>query len=335
MKNSKKIKYFGPKTLGKSKRVFDIITVGSAVVDAFVDTGIPQKGNNLVYPVGDKIVVENIWFGTGGGGTNTASAFSKLGMKTGFLGKLGEDNNANMIRDILLKSKVKFVGVRGKAPTGFSVVLDSKERNRTILTYKGANEDFGFNELHLERLKTKWFYFSSMIGRAFKMQEKLAAWANRKGIMVAYNPSSYITEDGVSGLRRILRHVDVLVLNKEEARHLIPKGDLFHGLNKLGPKVVCITYGKDGNGVCDRSFVYNSLPRKIKVVERTGAGDAFAAGFVAGWIKTNDVRKAMQIGSINAESVIQKPGAKEGLMNWSEINREIKNRPIKILEKSC
>lgn len=305
---------------------YDIISLGGAVVDAFIDTGIKEKNEKLCVPMGAKLLVKSARFETGGGGTNTAVAFAKLGLKTGFIGKLGQDAFAEKILSELKQNKIDFLGAISKEePTGYSTILDSTEHERTILTYKGANNTLRLSELSLAKLKTKWFYFSSSIDQTLETQIALANWARKQKIPVAYNPSWYLVQTP-NKIKPLLKNVKVLVLNDEEARALVPKGDLFKGLHSLGPEYVCITYGEKGNKVSDGREVYVTLPKKVKVAERTGAGDAFAAGFVFGLIKLSDIRKAAAIGSLNAESVIQKRGAKNGLLSLIELQKQLKSR---------
>jgi ribokinase len=311
---------------------YDVITIGSGVVDAFMETALPEKDGKIMLPVGSKVVCNDIWFATGGGGTNTATAFSRLGFRVGFLGILGRDKNAEMVLSDLKKEKIYFLGRQVDEPTGYSVVVNSVKKNRTILTHKGANSNLEFGMIKLRKLKTKWFYFSAMIGESMKTQERLAKIARRKNIRVAYNPSSYLTKHGDQKIKGLLRNVDILVLNEEEAKHLVKRGKLSDGLMKLGPRIVCITNGNKGSVVCDGIHRYKAIPNKVRIHEKTGAGDAFASGFVAGLIKFNDVEDAIQVGSLNAESVIQNPGAKNGLLDWNGIKRDMKRKPVRILK---
>lgn len=307
----------------KKDKMYDIITVGGAVVDAFVRTNALKKKGFLSYPAGEKIIVNNLDFASGGGATNTAVSFSKLGLKTGCITKIGKDNNGKIILNDLKKEKVKFLGVESKENTGFSVILIGKENNRTILQEKGASENLRFTEINQKNLKTKWFYFSSSINKALKTQIKLAKWANKKGIKIAFNPSSYLTKKGPNKIKKILKYSEILTLNKEEAQDLV-KTDLFNKLHKLGPKIVCITDGEKGTKVSDRQNIYFAKARKIKVRERTGAGDAFASGFVVAIIRGKKVKDALKIGTANAESVIRIKGAKKGLLSWSKALKEAK-----------
>src|SRR3989338_6409021 len=123
-----------------AKNHFDIVTFGGAVIDTFLNTNVPEESGKICYESGSKILIKDLRFDVGGGGTNTAVAFSRLGFKTGYIGKLGKDTNADKILDCLKNEKITFLGKQDpKFMTGYSVILDSRKHERTILTYKGAN----------------------------------------------------------------------------------------------------------------------------------------------------------------------------------------------------
>ncbi len=96
--------------------MFDVITVGSASADVFVKTQseiVPHRGHqDVCYALGSKNLITDLHFSTGGGGTNTATAFSRLGLKTGWVGKLGHDFNAKAVLHQLAQDKVVFLGAR-------------------------------------------------------------------------------------------------------------------------------------------------------------------------------------------------------------------------------
>ena len=169
--------------------MFDIITFGSNVIDVFVGTDIYEHKKSISYPIGSKILIKDLKFDIGGGGTNTAVAFSRLGLKTGYIGKIGDDENGKRILRLLKKEKIKFLGKREGA-TGYSVILDSKEHNRTILTYKSINDELCLDELI--KFRTKWIYFTSLLGKSFETQKKLAGIMVKKGAKLAFNPSLYL-----------------------------------------------------------------------------------------------------------------------------------------------
>ncbi|PIN79226.1 carbohydrate kinase family protein [Candidatus Woesearchaeota archaeon CG_4_10_14_0_2_um_filter_33_10] len=326
-------------------RMYDIITVGSATVDVFANTEselIKIKTSNseeelIAYPSGSKILIKELRFTTGGGGTNTAVSLARLGHKVGYLGSLGNDENGRKILDLLKKEKIDFIGKLINDTTGYSIILDSIEHDRTILTYKGANDKLKFSDINLKKLKTKWFYFSSMISESFKTLEKLAEFAEKNKINIAFNPSTYLAKKGIDYLKKILTRTSILILNNEEALLLVGKNNvktMLKELYKLGPEIIIITDGKKAINAYDGKNIYVLIPNKIRVVESTGAGDAFASSFLSGMIKKNNVDFALRLGLVNSESVIQKSGAKNKLLKYREALEIIKKSPIKIKKLS-
>ncbi len=325
---------------------FQVITVGSATTDAFVFTNLDEiqlkKDKFIGYPSGSKLLIDELFFDVGGGGTNSAVAFSRLGLKTAFLGCLGKDINSEKILENLRKNNVKFIGFRIDKPTGYSVILDSKEHNRTILTYKGASNFLNF-KIKPRKLKTKWFYFSSMTGKSLEMQKKLAYHAKNKNIKIAYNPSEYQVKQHEK-IYPILKNTEILVLNKEEAQILCKNNSsdiklLLSLLHNLGPKIACITDGSKGAYLSTKEMVFRVKPNNIPVIERTGAGDAFASSLVAGIIlfsennntKEKTIKKALSLALTNSESVIQYLGAKNKLLTLNEAYSKIKTNMKNII----
>lgn len=327
--------------------MYDIITVGSATVDVFAKTeaeeiAIKKTGQAeedlIAYPTGAKILIKQLDFKIGGGGTNTAVAFSRLGLKTAFLGQLGDDDNSRKVLEMLKREKIAFVGKKSREQTGYSIILDSMADDRTILTNKGANNSLDYSRLDLSKLKTRWFYFSSMMGNSLKTLENLADFAAKNSIKIAFNPSSYLIKENPSSVMRILNKTNVLVCNKEEAEMLFGRIEMKELLMKsitVGPKISIITDGKNGCTLCEKKgkdFIFYSLrPRKVKIVETTGAGDAFASSFVSGYIKKKgDIKFSLRLGMTNAESVIQHIGAKEILLTYNAALRSMERERHKI-----
>jgi ribokinase len=296
---------------------FDVVSFGSAVVDVFVGTDVSEEKGFMNYPVGGKILINDLKFDIGGAGTNTAVAFSRLGFKTGCISELGNDENGKKIIELLHKEKVKYLGkvVEGEL-SGYSVILDSKGGERTILTYKGANDEITLSDIR--RFKTKWLYYSSLLGKSFETQKALAIKLKERGVKIAYNPSSYQIKN--MNILPLLKRTDILVLNKEEAEMVLKKNnvkekDLLKGLHSLTRGIVVIT-DKDKLITCyDGEKKYSLVPHKnIKVVERTGAGDAFASGFVGGQIAGKGIQESLELGLKESENVIRYFGAKNNLL---------------------
>lgn len=293
--------------------VFDIICFGSAVRDIFVDTNISVRKNFLSYPIGRKILIRDLKLDIGGGGINTSVGFARLGLKTGYLGKIGDDESSKDILKLLKKEKITFLGKQKKQGNiDYSIILDSKKNRRTILNYKEVSSDFGIDEINFSKIRTKWIYFSSLLGKSFETQKKLADELSKRGVKIVFNPSEYLIKK--KDIQRILKLCDVLILNKEEAKLIIKKGDLFEGLNKLGAKLIVITDGSNEIKCYDGKKKYFLKPSKIRIVEKTGAGDAFSVGFTAGLIKKKSIEWCLRFGLKESQAVMKHYGAKNNLI---------------------
>ena len=294
---------------------FDVVSFGSAVKDVFVGTELAERGKFIAYPSGSKILIKDLRFDIGGGGTNTSVDFSRLGFRTGFIGKIGVDYSGQEILEMLKKERIKFLGRREKEGlTGFSVILDSKEKNRTVLTYKSINDCISLKDV--KKFKTRWLYCSSMLGQSLETQIAIVKKMKSMGTKIAYNPSSYLTSKK-SLILPILKCTDILILNKEEAAMLTSKKDLLLGLYEITRGIVVITDKDKKIKAYDGKKKYYLMPNKIKARERTGAGDAFASGFVAGRMVSMDVEESLKLGLKESESVIRYFGAKNNLLQFN------------------
>ena len=318
--------------------IYDVIAIGSNVVDAFVKTDpnesdlirikhgkLPEE-ELVAYPLGTKIIINHLEFQIGGGGTNTGVAFSRLGLKTAYLGKIGEDENGLKIFNNLKKENIAFIGTLGRM-NGYSVILDSVGDDRTILTFKGCNNELTFSEIKKPKLKAKAYYCCSMVGESFKTLAKVAAHAKKQGAMVAFNPSSYLCGDGLKPLQPMLSKTDVLILNNEEAQELAGFGDekdFAKRLAETGPNIVVITKGAKGAMAYDGKYFYDAKPKPKTIIhETTGAGDAFGSTFFAMLVEKKSIEKAMIAAMINAESVIAHYGAKNILLSKKELDERV------------
>lgn len=320
---------------------FDVIAVGSACVDVFVKTDaetVEMHGvvggqkidlRLLAYPLGSKIVMSQLDIHTGGGGTNVAATFSKLGLKTGFVGKVGSDQHGPLIMNWLAENTITFLGQRG-GQTGYSVILDSQADDRTILVFKGCNNDLCFDELRLEEMETQWLYASAMVGTSYNTLIQLMEFAKSAKICTAFNPAHYIVERGLEHVKPILKNIDVLILNKEEAECLVGDADcsiLAEKLTNYGPRIVAVTDGPNGVTLFASSDWTGGETEKwhigsandLQIIETTGAGDAFSSGFVSGLIIGKTIKDAALMGVFNAEGVVQAYGCKSHIADRQEM----------------
>jgi ribokinase len=303
---------------------FDIITIGSATIDVFAKSdsqviklmSSQSEEDFIAFRSGDKVLISDLHFHSGGGGTNTAVSFSRLGLNTGFIGKIGSQAYGDQISEELLAEQVRFLGSKN-GKTGYSIIFESTDHDRVILTYKGSNNDLHISDIpDLNSYSTKWLYASSMLKDSFQTLITLINHFKKQGARIAFNPSLYQTKEGLSSLHSILSLVDVLILNKEEAESLLYlTGDADYLAIKLSEHVpaqyVVITDGARG-AVCafkEKVYTITSSP-KIRVVDTTGAGDAFASAFVTGLIKNYSLEESLILGMTQAEHVISAQGAK-------------------------
>jgi ribokinase len=320
---------------------FDVITIGSATVDHFADTDselirIDTRYHHeelIAFPLGSKLLINELKTTVGGGGTNSAVAFSHLGLKTASLGKIGDDAAGDFVLQLLKDENITYLGSR-EGQTGFSVILNSIQDDRSILAFKGANDDLRTNEI--PKLDTKWIYLSSMMGESWHTVVDIVAGGN---FNVAFNPSNYQAELGYKALSKLIDNVKILIMNREEACKLLSIDhreahefrQLLELLYELPPEIVVITDGKKGAVVYDGKCFYHGKPiPDLNILETTGAGDAFAATFTSAIIKGINTKTALNYAMTNAESVLQYKGAKEKLLHWDELISQAKKNSRQI-----
>ena len=301
-----------------------MLVIGGANVDCFLDTGqnlFKQRKEIVKFPFGSKVLVQNVQFFSGGGATNIAVGLARMGLKVGCVCKVGKDHHAAMILEDLKREHIdtSFV-VQREGKTGFSVILDAEGHDRTILVFKGVNNALRFSEI--KKKETQWFYFCTMLGTSFKTLEKLAIYATKKNIKIAFNPSEYLAKRGDNYLKRSLERTELLILNREESILLSKKKEakeVLQTLRGFGPHICVITNGEKEIHAYDGKDFYHAMPHATKVVETTGVGDAFGSGFLSAYLKKKDIAFALKVGLANSESVLQQYGAKNKLLRWNEV----------------
>lgn len=307
--------------------MYDIITFGSATQDVLMspeefsmhDDAVFRTGKALCLPFGSKVGVEDVVFASGGGGTNAAVTFARQGLSVACISVVGNDANSSVILDELRREGVdgKYIQ-RRSGSTAYSVVLVGDRGERTILSYKGEGIRWDVSAIPWQQLQTKWFYVNSLGGH-FDMLERIVASAKKIGAHLATNPGSQDIMLGLERLAPLLKQFDIVGMNQEEAAMLT--GISYDEPEKLFQKLddsiggICImTKGSIGVAVSDGEHLYTAGVPDCEVVERTGAGDAFHAGFLVEFILSGSIEKAIQFGTANSSSVIMQYGAKNGIL---------------------
>ncbi len=322
--------------------MLDIITVGDSTIDnivtiddAKIKCDLKKDERLLCLNYADKIPIKQMRQALGGNASNIAVGCTKLGAKTAILTELGDDINGISIKHELEMAGVNtnLIKVLKNKETRYSVILNY-HGERTILSYY-VDRKYTFSKLP----KTTWIYYTSL-GKSFEqLQDKLMKYlfANPE-IKLAFNPGSYQMKDGFVKIKKLLPHLNLLFVNRQEAEKLVGKKKntkaLINALLKKGVKQVVMTDGIIGSfATMDKEIYFmKSYPEKPKA--KTGAGDAYSSAFLSAILYGKQTPEAMQWGTANATNVIRQAGAQKGLANKKQILETIKKypriRPIKI-----
>jgi ribokinase len=325
---------------------YDIITFGSASRDIFLrakefpigDFKQDHIEKEILLPFGLKVEIKDIHFHSGGGGTNTAATFAAQGLKVAYCGTIGKDPEGETILKELKEKRIetKFILKTDKKPTNLSVIF-STPKERTILVYKGASEILDVSQIPWSQIKnTKWLYLAPFSGKLTKTFKTLISFAQQNKIKVMVNPGISQLKLAPKILHPFLKKIGILLLNQEESQILVKnyslKGErLIKEIKKFFPGILILTNGDRKVLVSEGKFLYSALPLKTKVLDKTGAGDSFGAGFLSGYIKSKgDIVKAIQLAIANSSSCIKKWGAKEGVLKNNQKFKKVKVKKKKI-----
>jgi len=321
---------------------FDVISFGSAIVDVFIKSPDIQvekstkvyTGKALIVPYGAKCEVEKLVVCSGGGGTNTAVGFSRLGLKAAVVARCGWDFAGKLIRQEIKKEGVDdtlLAQVEGEK-TDYSTILIGPDGGRTIFVYRGGTR-LEKSVIDFKKLNSSWFYVSSLEGNIALLTD-LVNHAKKKQIKIAVNPGRRELEQKEK-LLDLAKKFDVLTVNREEAAKLlgltIADETIFSKICLVLPKViVVVTDGDRGAHVCvpkKGRLVTEGL--KVTKADSTGAGDGFGCGLIAGLIEGWDLEKALKLGVCNGASAVTRIGAKPGLIRKKEVDSWLE-KPLKI-----
>lgn len=305
--------------------MFDIISIGAATVDIFVKSDCLRLQKDLLtLPASSKNEISEGLIASGGGSTNSAVSFARLGLKSACLSLLGQDPLAQYVVEDLKKDGVatEMLIQELSENTDYSVILIDEKGGRSILTNRGATH---LEICHIDWDKvdeTKWFYITSLEGNLGLLGEIMEVAKKRK-IGISLNPGNRELNQREELWPR-LAEVEFLLLNRGESEKLAgmeydnPK--FWDKLISCGAKTIAVTNGREGAHVASGGKRYFQEAINLHPVDETGAGDAFGSGFVAGLIVTGDPQKALKWGAQNSASVVSYIGAKPGLLERDKIN---------------
>lgn len=320
----------------KAKK-YDIVSIGSATRDVFMKSEqfkiIEDKsfitGQGECFALGSKIEIKDVVFTSGGGGTNTAVTFARQGLKTACLGAIADDFNGKDIIDELEREGVNtdYFQINKGGHTAYSVILTHQSGERTILSYKGEGQNFDVGKILFDKFKTRWLFIDSLGGH-FDLLETTVNWAVKNKVKLAIDPGGKELEHGLEKLKPLLKHFSIVKMNQEEASKLTGisyqnENEIFKFMDEIIDGIFLMSKGPAGVVASDGNNIYRAGVPDSPVVERTGAGDAFSAGFVAEFIRSTmdnrllmseAIKKAIQFATANASSVVAQYGAKAGIL---------------------
>lgn len=321
---------------------FHVLCLGNALIDAFLslhDANMHcyynEQEKELCVKAGEKILLDRCDFLVGGNAANVAVGLSRLGLRPSLVAELGDDEFAAKIVNTLTKEHVDLsYSLRTpNAASSFAIGINFKGDRTLFVEHVTRHHEFAYSHF-----SGQWVYLTSLGNEWKTPYAELLDFVAARGLKLAYNPGSHQMEAGYEGNRLILKHCHILFVNKEEAIRLADgKWQMANGseesedvngllqtLQAMGPKIVVITDGKNGSYVIDEKGNEHKLSAYPgEPIERTGAGDSYAAGFLAAHIYGKSIEEAMAWGAINAASVIQKVGSQAGLLSKEDIESKI------------
>ncbi|MGZ7095857.1 MAG: carbohydrate kinase family protein [Methanobacterium sp.] len=279
----------------------------------------------------DESYIKDFSVSCGGSAANTIIGLSRLGIKTGFIGKISNDDDGKLLLHNLKREGVNTENVvitEGRSGNVLGFVDEDGER--ALYVDSGVNDRIKFNEINLDYLNNlRVLHLTSFVSNSIEAQ-KQAMEEISKGITVSFDPGRIYVEKGVNYIRDILDRTNIILINEVELKHLI--GNKFptckqkaEVLLDYGIEIIVVKRGNKGSYVTDGDKSHNIKPFNVNCIDSTGAGDAFNAGFIYGFIKGKDLKESCIMGNFVAGSCIEMEGAIKGLPELLKLKEMNKN----------
>ncbi len=324
------------------KEKLDFIGIGDTVTDTFIelqDAWIeddnPRQKKELCMRFGDKLPYLNEVVVKGGGNApNATHTAMKLGLKTGIITDIGDDEVGKQTLETFKKEGIDTtnVTIHPQTKTNHNYILRYQEE-RTILV-QHHEYDYQFPKFE-EGSGPKWLYLSSLSDNSVPYHHEIANFVkNSPETKLVFQPGTFQIKLGYEKISDLYQVTELFFCNKDEAQKILQiKEDdikkLLLGIFELGPRKVVITDGPAGAYVYDgKEFWHGAMyPDPKPPVDRTGAGDSFSATFTVAIALGKSIQEALMWGPINSMSVVQYIGAKEGHLNQEELLKYLEQKP--------
>ena len=252
----------------------------------------------------------------GGSCPNTMTTLSKLGARTSLAGKIGNDELGRIFEDKIQQKNVASFLKTGELDTGTSIILITPDGERTMNTYLGACQEFSPDDLSEKMIKhSKYFYFTGYMWDTDPQKAatmKAIDIAKRNNVKVVFDLADpfAVNRYKVDFLSLLKKHIDITLANAEEAKILtgLPPDKAAAEIGKFCNTTV-IKNGADETYISNNNELYTIESFKTQVVDTTGAGDNFAAGFLFGLLQGLSLENCGKVASFVALKCIEKIGA--------------------------
>ena len=309
-----------------------ILGIGNAIVDVFVkvDDDFLLK-NNLIKgsmkllekqefeSLKSTIKIEKIE--AGGSVANTMVGIAYLGGHPSFIGKVNSDEFGNIYKKSLQKINVNFLYSEKEEnlPTGASIIFITPDSERTMCTYLGISSQLSKEDINEDYIKDYEIIFLEGYlwdkGISEEMFKQVIQLAKKNNVKIAMSLSDIfcVTRHREDFFKLLKKDLNILIGNENEINELIQKNNLLDSMNELKniDKLIIITRSESGSMAILNNEITNCKSIKVdKVLDLTGAGDLFAAGFLKEYLDKSNIKKCLQTGSNLAAKIIQKVGAR-------------------------
>jgi ribokinase len=282
----------------------------------------------------------------GGSAANTIVGLARLGMETGFIGKVATDSEGSLLHNNLQNENINTNGVivsdNGRSGT-VSGFVDSNGQ-RALYVDPGVNDDIDRDEVDLDYINTaKVLHISSFVGRpdmSIKTQESVLNEISTN-VCVSFDPGRLYTERGLDFLEKFLIRTDILLINQSELK-LLTTGEIEESRRsaeeyetqeiaervqlEYGIDMVVVKMGDKGSYVTHNGKSHVADAFDVECVDTTGAGDAFNAGFLHGYINGEDIKKMALKGNYIASCCVTEHGTTNGLPDLTKLENILKHQ---------
>jgi ribokinase len=291
---------------------FDVVGFGALNVDILFKV-------NKFAEAEEEIFVEDYKEACGGSAANTAVGIARLGCKAGYIGKVGCDREGDLLIEDFRNEGVNTDGViRAKeGKSGLVLGFVDKRGARALYINSGVNDTIELDEINSKYIsQARFLHLTSFVGeQSFQTQKKLLDLVSNK-VKVSFDPGALYARKGLLNLESIIKRAYILMPNAIELELLTGETDYRKGADliiRMGAKIMAVKLGGEGCYVTDGQERHLIEPFKVEVVDTTGAGDAFCAGFLYGLVSNKSLFECGRLGNFVASRCVKKMGARMGL----------------------